>query len=491
MKKIKVLLVASELTPFAKVGGLADVVGALPKGLKELGIDARIVIPKYGVIDEEKYELKKIVEEIEVPFKNNKEKIAIWKAPLPGSSVPVYLIDHPEYLGENDIYYGDVGGNFAKETRRFTFFARSVLEIFEPLKWTPEIIHCHDWHASILIPLMKILHSKEGDYKDFPTLLTIHNLAFQGKYPPEKVFESLEVSEEDWPTLKERFGKNKDINYLQQAILNTDIINTVSPTYAKEILTEEFGEGMEETLEKRKDNLHGILNGIDRDRFNPETDTQIDVNFSLKEIDNKYENKIHLQKEVGLPEDKDVPVISMVSRLTDQKGLDLILEIIDELASKDVQMIFLGTGDESLEIKLKEASEKHPTKIAARIEFDATLAQKIYASSDLFFMPSRFEPCGLGQMISMRYGTVPIVRATGGLKDSVQNYNPQSGTGTGFVFQNYKSDELLAVTKKSLKIYKDKESWKKLVENCMNQDFSWAQSAKKYIELYEKTLTSK
>ncbi|MBU2235832.1 glycogen synthase [Patescibacteria group bacterium] len=491
MKKIKVLLVASELTPFAKVGGLADVVGALPKALRQLGVDARIVMPKYGVIDEEKYELKKVVKEIKVPYKNKEEAIAIWKATLPGSSVPVYLIDHPEYLGENDIYYGDIGGNFAKETRRFTFFARSVLEIFGPLKWTPDIIHCHDWHASILIPLMKILHSKEKDYQDFPTLLTIHNLAFQGKYPPEKVFKNLGVTEDDWPTLKERFGKNNDINYLQQAILNSDNINTVSPTYAKEILTEEFGEGMEETLAKRRGDLYGILNGIDRDRFNPETDTQIKINFSLKTIEKKGENKLYLQKIVGLPENKDIPVIGMVSRLTDQKGLDLILEIIDELATLEVQMVFLGTGDKALEDKLEESTQKYPRKIAARIEFDAVLAQQIYAGADLFFMPSRFEPCGLGQMISMRYGTVPIVRATGGLKDSVVNYNPQSGTGTGFVFQNYESSELLAVTKKSLKMYEEKEFWKKLVASCLNQDFSWAQSAQKYIELYEKSLTSK
>lgn len=491
MKKIKVLLVASELTPFAKVGGLADVVGALPKGLKDLGIDARVVMPKYGVIDEEKYELKKVIDEVKVPFKKREESIAIWKADLPGSSVPVYLIDHPEYLGENGVYYEEEGGNFSKETRRFTFFARSVLEIFDSLKWVPDVIHCHDWHASILIPLIKILHGKEKDYQDFPTLLTVHNLAFQGKYPPEKVFENLGVSEEDWPTLKERFGKNSDINYLQQAILNSDIINTVSPTYAKEILTEEFGEGMEKTLIKRKDDLFGILNGIDRDRFDPETDKQINTNFSAKSPEKKFDNKIHLQKIFNLPENKVIPVIGMVSRLTDQKGLDLILEIIDEIADNDVQMVFLGTGDEDLEKKLEETTKKHPTKIAVRIGFDAKLAQEIYAGSDLFFMPSRFEPCGLGQMISMRYGTVPIVRATGGLKDSVQNYNPQSGTGTGFVFQNYESAELLAVTKKSLKIYNEKEAWNKLMMNCLNQDFSWEQSAKKYIELYEKALKSK
>jgi starch synthase len=491
MKKIKVLFVASEITPFAKVGGLADVVGALPKALKQLGIDVRVIMPKYSVIDEKKYGLKKIVDQVSIPFKNKREDVSIWKTNLPNSSVPVYFVDHPEILGENDIYYSDIGGDFAKETKRFTFFARSVLELFGPLKWTPDVIHCHDWHASILIPMAKILHSKEKERPDFPTLLTIHNLAFQGKCSPEKVFDKLGVTEKDWPTLSERFGKNNDINFLQQAILNSNIINTVSPTYAKEILTKEFGEGLEATLAKRKEDLYGILNGIDQEHFNPATDPQIKVNYSAGEIAKKTENKILLQSTVGLPENKDIPVIGMVSRLTDQKGLDLILEIIDGLATLEVQMVFLGTGDAALEQKLKEETKKFPDKVAAVIGFKADLAQEIYAASDLFFMPSRFEPCGLGQMIAMRYGTVPIVRATGGLKDSVQNYNPQVGTGTGFVFQNYSSDELLAVTKKSLQIYKDKNSWQRLVANCMNQDFSWTQSALKYIELYEKSLKTK
>ncbi|MFA6272734.1 MAG: glycogen/starch synthase, partial [Patescibacteria group bacterium] len=265
----------------------------------------------------------------------------------------------------------------------------------------------------------------------------------------------------------------------------------VSPTYAKEILTKEFGEGLEETLAKRKEDLYGILNGIDQEHFNPATDPQIKINYSIKDIEKKYENKLILQKAVGLPENKDIPVIGMVSRLTDQKGLDLILEIIDELATLEVQMVFLGTGEAVLEQKLKAEAEKHPEKVAVVIGFNADLAQEIYAASDLFFMPSRFEPCGLGQMIAMRYGTVPIVRATGGLKDSVQNYNANLGTGTGFVFQNYESTELLAVTKKSLQIYKDKSLWKKLVINCMYQDFSWNQSALKYIDLYEKSLNSK
>ncbi|MFA6525137.1 MAG: glycogen/starch synthase [Patescibacteria group bacterium] len=491
MKKIKVLFVASEITPFAKVGGLADVVGALPKALKQLGIDVRVIMPKYGVIEEKKYGLKKIVDSVSIPFKNKEENISIWKTNLPNSPVPVYFVDHPEILGENGIYYGDIGGDFGKETRRFTFFARSVLELFGSLKWTPDVIHCHDWHASIMIPMIKILHSKEKERPDFPTVLTIHNLAFQGKCSPEKVFDKLGVTEKDWPTLSERFGKNKDINFLQQAILNSNIINTVSPTYAKEILTKEFGEGLEETLAKRKEDLYGILNGIDQEHFNPATDPQIKINYSIKDIEKKYENKLILQKAVGLPENKDIPVIGMVSRLTDQKGLDLILEIIDELATLEVQMVFLGTGEAVLEQKLKAEAEKHPEKVAVVIGFNADLAQEIYAASDLFFMPSRFEPCGLGQMIAMRYGTVPIVRATGGLKDSVQNYNANLGTGTGFVFQNYESTELLAVTKKSLQIYKDKSLWKKLVINCMYQDFSWNQSALKYIDLYEKSLNSK
>jgi len=363
------------------------------------------------------------------------------------------------------------------------------MEIFGPLKWQPDIIHCHDWHVGILPALIKILNKQDpGNYPDFTTLLTIHNLAFQGKYVPKDVFSMLEIKESDWPTLKERFGKKKDLNYLQQAILNSDLINTVSPTYAHEILTSQYGENLESTLKKKSKILTGILNGIDTDRFNPATDPEIKANYSPKNFAPKQENKSDLQQSVNLPINSDVPVIGLVSRLTDQKGIDLICQIIEELATLEIQLVFLGLGSKFLEKELKKATKKHPKKIAAQLKFDAHLAQQIYAGSDIFLMPSRFEPCGLGQMIAMRYGTVPIVRATGGLKDTVQNYNFKTQTGTGFVFQNYKSLELLATIKKALAVFSDQNSWNKLIQNSMSQDFSWLHSAQKYFTLYQKAL---
>lgn len=491
MSRTKVLFVAAELTPLAKVGGLADVIGALPKALAQLGVDVRIAIPKYGIIDEKKYALKKVVPSIKFSFHNKLESFAIWKAKLPKSSVPAYLIDHPDFLGENGVYYEKdaSSGGTLKECRRFTFFVRAVMEIFEPLKWQPDIIHCHDWHVGIFPALIKIFHQKDPkQYPDFTTLLTIHNLAFQGRYSPEDVLSMLELEEEDWPTLKIRTDNNKNINYLQQAILNSDLINTVSPTYAREILTSEFGEKLEPTLKKEKELLSGILNGIDVDHFNPKTDPEIEANYSADDFSKKLDNKLALQKRLKLTENPEIPVLGLVSRLTDQKGIDLICQIIDELATLDIQMVFLGLGSADLEKKLAAAGKKYPKKVSATIGFDAGLAQQIYAGSDIFLMPSRFEPCGLGQMIAMRYGTVPIVRATGGLKDTVQNYNPQSRSGTGFVFQNYKAAELLATIKKSLKIYNDKRAWNKLIENSLRQDFSWTNSAQKYIKLYQKAL---
>ncbi|PIY96884.1 MAG: starch synthase [Candidatus Kerfeldbacteria bacterium CG_4_10_14_0_8_um_filter_42_10] len=491
MSKIKVLFVAAELTPLAKVGGLADVIGALPKALAQLKVDVRIVIPKYGIVDEKKYKLKKVATDFTVPFKGKEEKAALWKTTLPGSAVPVYLIDHPEFLGENGVYYEKdaSSGGTPKECRRFTFFVRATMEIFGPLKWQPDIIHCHDWHVGILPALIKILNKQNPERSpDFTTILTIHNLAFQGKYVPDDVFSLLEIKENDWPTLKERFGKNQDLNYLQQAILNSDLINTVSPTYSHEILTPEYGENLESTLQKKAKILTGILNGIDTDRFNPATDPEIKLNYSLKDFIKKKENKQDLQQSVQLPPNPDIPVVGLVSRITDQKGIDLICQIIDELATLEIQLVFLGLGSKPLEQTLEKEAQKYPKKIAVRLAFDAHLAQQIYAGSDLFLMPSRFEPCGLGQMIAMRYGTVPIVRATGGLKDTVQNFNPQTKTGTGFVFQNYESQELLATIKKALTVFSDQNSWNKLIQNSMSQDFSWLHSAQRYLALYQKAL---
>lgn len=473
---MNILFATAELTPLAKVGGLADVAGALPKALKKLGVDIRIVLPKYGIIDEKKYPSELIAKDISVTVGQNQELINIYQTTLPNSKVIVYLIDNQKYLGENGIYFEKTAfcGSFA-EIKRFLFFSSAVLKLPETIDWQPEIIHCQDWHTAIISLLLK-LKTKNQKPK---TLLTIHNLANQGKWNAQEIldFLKLDVSSE-----------NQEINIFKQGILLADLINTVSPTYAQEILTPKYGEGLEKILQKRKKDLSGILNGLDIERFNPRTDPNIYQNYSAETIERKLENKLALQKELNLEVNRDTPLFGLISRLTEQKGIDLILEIIDQIVALGGQMIFLGTGLDKYENGLKKAAEKYPKQISSHLKFDALLAQKIYAASDIFLMPSRFEPCGLGQLIAMRYGTIPIVRETGGLKDTVR---PQKkilfwqNQGTGFVFKKTNSQELLKTIKQALNFFKNRQEWRKLQIRVMQQDFSWQKSARKYLQLYQ------
>lgn len=489
MSKIKVLLVAAELTPLAKVGGLADVIGALPKALIKLGVDVRLVIPKYGIVDEEKYPLKKVAGNVTVPFNGLSEKVTIYETPLPDSEVPVYLIDHPEYLGRNGVYFETDAspGGTDQEAKRFTFLARSSLEIPKALNWQPDIIHCHDWHVGMVPILVKILAKKSDKFKNIKTLLTIHNLEYQGLYKAKTIFKALGINKKDHPTLSQQ--QKGQINSLHQAILAADNLNTVSPTYAKEILTPEYGANLDPILQQRADDLIGVLNGIDVDRFNPATDKNIIANYTTGDSTGKKQCKEDLQKKCSLSVDAEVPILGIVSRLTDQKGIDLIYEIADDLAKEKMQFILLGTGDPKLEKMMSEFTSKYPDKVYAKIEFNAAFAQQIYAGSDIFLMPSKFEPCGLGQMIAMRYGTIPVVRATGGLKDTVVDYNEQTDSGDGFVFDSYDGQEFLVAIKRSLKLYQEQEKWYKLVKGVMEKDFSWSSSAKKYLDLYNQVIS--
>jgi len=484
MKKLKVLFIAAELNPLAKVGGLGDVTGALPKALRTEGIDVRIVIPKYGSIDDKKYPSKKIADNVTVPFNNKKESIALYETPLPGSEVPVYLIDNLTYLGQNGIYFetAELSDNKNREAERFTFLARSSLSIFGALNWFPDVIHCHDWHAGMAPVLVKTLAKTNPLLKKIKTLLTIHNLEYQGWYNAETVLDALGIAEKDHPALSQQ--KKGYLSSVRQGILTSDHLNTVSETYAKEILTKEFGNGLEDDLIARADRLTGIVNGIDVDRFNPETDSHIAAQYSLTNIEGKKKCKAALQKKCELEVNETLPIFGIVSRLVGQKGLDLIYKIADQMMNEDLQFVLLGTGDPKLEKLMQKIAITYPRKASVRIEFDTAFAQQIYAGSDVFLMPSRFEPCGLGQMISMRYGTLPIVRATGGLKDTVQDYSSADNSGDGFVFDAYESKELLKAIQRALKLFQNQESWYTVVRRVMQKDFSWNASAKKYIKLY-------
>lgn len=540
--QIKVLFVAGELTPMAKVGGLADVVGSLPKALKKLEVDVKIVIPKYGIIDEKKYLLKKIASDIKIPFYDQEELVNIYSTFLPDTQnqVEVFLIENLKYLSKGGIYFtADASSSGAlNECQRFVFFTKCVAEIFSNnpapfnkkinvvrkiflmllhlysklqntrercgINWQPDIFHCHDWHTGFLPLLIKIQSANLQTTRK--TLFTIHNFAYQGKYNSQKILKMLNLKETDWPTLKER-TKNQfeDLNAVQQAILNADLINTVSPAYAQEILTPEFGEKLENDLQKRKIDLSGILNGIDTAFFNPLTDLNLIKNYGLemsneKILENKKENKNYLQKICNLKINSNTPLIGLISRVAEQKGFDLIIEIFDKLMTLDLQFVLLGLGDPKMEKILTQLALKYPDKFSCNLKFDAKLAQQIYAGSDIFLMPSHFEPCGLGQMIAMRYGAAPIIRATGGLKDTVSNVKCQKPAlnliegsnvkcqGKGFVFEKYEANEMLNSIKEALELYKNKNAWQEIIIHNMKQNFSWENSAKEYLKLYKKII---
>ncbi len=497
--QLKILFVAGEITPMAKVGGLADVIGALPKALKKFGVDVKIIIPKYGIIDEKKYPLKKIASNIKIPFYNQEELINVYSTFLPETQnqIEIYLIENLKYLSHGEIYFTpDASSSGAlNECQRFNFFTKCVADFFlnKKINWQPNIFHCHDWHTGFL-PLLTKIQSSD---KQIKTLFTIHNLAYQGKYNPKEIFKMFNLKEENWPTLKKR-TKNQfeDLNAVQQAILNADLINTVSPTYSQEILTKEFGEGLENDLKQRKNAIFGILNGIDTTFFNPATDLNLIKNYGLKMsneqlFENKQENKSYLQKICTFKIDSKIPLIGLISRIADQKGFDLIIKIFDQLMEQNLQFVLLGAGDLKIEKKLAVLALKYSDKFSCNFKFDAKLAQQIYAGSDIFLMPSHFEPCGLGQLIAMRYGTIPIVRKTGGLADTVKNYELRVtgyNLGIGFVFEKYDANKMLNSINKALKIYKNKKEWKKIIIHDMKQNFSWECSAKKYLKLYQRLL---
>ncbi|MBU1148561.1 glycogen synthase [Patescibacteria group bacterium] len=478
-QKLKIIFASSELTPIAKVGGLGDVAGALPIALKNLGQDIRVIIPKYGVIDTKKYPAEKIINNIPVQLGDEIKKINLWQSKIPGSDVIVYLIENQEFLGDGEIYFEKsamVGSFF--EIKRFLFFSQAVLSIFDKLKWWPDILHCQDWHTGIIPALLKQKKKEDPRFQAIDNVFTIHNLANQGKWDAKEIIDFLKV---DYLTPV----TNGELNLIQLGILNADLINTVSPTYAQEILTSEHGEGMEKDLQQRKEDLFGIINGIDMNRFNPTTDPDLKVNYSTNNIEEKMANKLELQKLANFKQNTEKPLFGLVSRLTNQKGIELIGEIIEPIVKLGGQFIFLGSGSPQYEKILTEAQVKFKNDVFTTIGFDATLAQKIYAGSDLFLMPSRFEPCGLGQLIAMRYGTLPIVRATGGLKDTVIDAGADLEGGMGFVFEEYNSKQLLKKAQEAVALFKDRDKWVKIMTRGMVADFSWKKSSQEYLKLYQ------
>jgi len=472
---MKVLFVASEAYPFIKTGGLGDVVYALPKALRKLGIDARVIIPKYS--------------NIPLAFKSCMENIASfdvevgWRKQFCGlehlmyDGVPYYFVDN-EYYFKRPHIYGDYD-----DGERFSFFSKAILEAIKYMgDFKPDIIHCNDWQSAVVPILLKDKYSEEALYSEIKSVFTIHNLQYQGMFPKGALYDLLNL---DWKYYNENEMKFYDaISFMKAGIVFADAVTTVSKTYAKEIQTPFYGERLDGLLSERASSLYGIVNGIDYELYNPKVDKKIFYNYDVLDIKQKVKNKLKLQEKLGLPVSEDIPMIGIVTRLVKQKGLDLIVEKLQELLSLPVQVVLLGNGDGYYEDIFQYYASIYPSRISSNIIFDDALAQQIYAASDMFLMPSLFEPCGIGQLIALKYGSIPITRETGGLKDTITPYNKYTGKGNGFSFNNYSGIELLETINRAIDLYKDKTSWSKLVHNAMSSNNSWENSAKNYMKLY-------
>jgi starch synthase len=477
---LNILIVASEAHPFIKTGGLGDVIGALPVALNDLGADVRVVIPNYRDIKKEIKENLKYIDNFTVNVGWRNQYCGILEYEHEG--VKFYLLDNEYYFNRGGLYgYYDDGEKFA-------FFDRAVLEFVKHIDWVPDILHCNDWQTGMVPVLLKLEYSKEEKFKNMKTMFSIHNLFFKGMFDPKVLPELFGYDYESFNNGSlEHYGA---VSFLKGGINYADKVTTVSKSYAEEIKTPEYGEQLEGLLRYRSSVLEGIVNGIDYKEYNPEEDKYIYSTYSVNDLENKKINKEELQKELGLTVNKDVPMVGLVSRLTHQKGCDLIINILEELLKEDIQVVVLGTGDYMYEESFKSFQGRYPNKISANIKFSNELAHKIYAASDMFLMPSLFEPCGLGQLIALRYGSIPIVRETGGLKDTVTPYNEYDETGNGFGFKNYRFEELLNIIKYALKIYENKDKWNNIVRQAMSADNSWEKSAKEYIEIYNKLITN-
>lgn len=476
---MNILFATSESYPFMKTGGLGDVVYALPKALRRLGIDIRVIMPKYTKISKE--------------YSDKMEKVAEYNVQVGWRNQYCGLL-HQEYNGisfyfiDNEYYFkrGSAYGDF-DDGERFSFFSKAILEAIKYIDdFTPDILHCNDWHTAIAIPLLKEHYKNDSRYNNIKTVYTIHNLKYQGLFAKEMLGELLNLGMEYFSEDKLKYYSA--ISFMKGGIIFADRVTTVSPTYAEEIKTEYYGEGLNGLLRSSDCNLHGILNGLDTDLNNPIIDKNLFVNYDENNVIGKEKNKESLQELLNLPKNKDIPMIGMVTRLEEQKGIDLIREVIEELLREDIQLVILGTGDQRYEDMFKFFAWKYPNKISANIYFDASLAQKIYAASDMFLMPSKFEPCGIGQLIALKYGSIPIVRETGGLNDTVHSYNEYTGKGNGFTFKNYNSQDMLYTIKRAINFYYNKDIWNKLITTAMKEDFSWNKSAQEYIQMYRKVL---
>ncbi|MBO0777536.1 MAG: glycogen synthase [Ktedonobacteraceae bacterium] len=477
---LKILILAAEIVPFAKVGGLADIVGALPKALQALGHDVRLVMPRYRQVDKQRFHLETILDAVPVSMGTYQTEVAICQGSI-GDHIPVYLIDAPRYFDRENIY------GYTDDGERFILFCRASLEAARALDWTPDIVHCNDWHTGIVPNWMHTIYRDDPFFANTATVHTIHNLAYQGIFG-YRLLEVAGVATNGflYPQIAELAHV---VDLMARGILFADAVTTVSERYAQEILTPTFGERLDHLLRSRRDRLFGILNGIDYQETDPATDRYIHTHFDIQSLDARAENKTDLQQYAKFPVNPEIPIISMISRLADQKGLDLVAQIMQPLLSQGVQFVVLGVGDQHYHELFQNLAARYPEQVAVFLTFNTELAQRLYAGSDMFLMPSRFEPCGTSQMIAMRYGCVPIVRSVGGLADTVREYDPATGEGNGFTFTNYDPWELFAAIVRAIALYRFKNTWRKIQKHGMMADHSWRNSAARYVEIYHNALT--
>lgn len=472
---MKVLFVTSEALPFMASGGLGDVAGSLPYALRRRLIGCRVVMPLYDGIRQELKDSLKFVTSFSVPVAWRRQYCGVFEAHVNG--VIYYLIDNQYYFKREGIY-----GHY-DDAERFAYFSRAVLEMLPYIDFHPDIIHCNDWQSALTPVYYSTLYADREGYKGIKTILTIHNIQYQGTYGHEILSDVLGFPEQDMPLL----DYDGDVNFMKGGIECANAITTVSPSYAQEILDPWYSHGLDPILRERSWKLHGILNGIDTVGYDPETDPALFANYSAKDFKDKVKNKTGLQEYMGLPVREDVPMIGMVTRLVSHKGLDLVKAVLDELLSTtDVQFVVLGSGDWQYENFFREMAARYPDKMAIRIGFVPDLSRKIYGASDIFLMPSKSEPCGLSQMIALRYGSVPIVRETGGLRDSIQDSGDNEGNG--FTFASYNAHDMLHTIRRALEGYANPKGWKVLVKRAMDCDYSWGRSANEYIRLYKQIL---
>jgi len=477
---MRIAFVSPEVVPFAKTGGLADVSGALPKALARLGMEVVVVMPRYKAVDIKKFGLKDTKLKVSAPVDKETVEAKLYEGGLPGG-VKVYFLDVPRYF-DRDQLYGTPTGDYPDNAERFTWFSKAVPGVLKAVGFSPDIVHVNDWQSGFVPLFLKAFHKDDPLLGGAATVLTVHNMGYQGTFWAEDMHLTGLGWEYFTPSGIEFYGK---MNVMKAGLIYSDVINTVSKGYSKEIQTPEYGCGLDGVLRARSADLYGIVNGIDYDEWDPETDKDIAVNFSQGDIKGKQANKKALQKELGLTQGK-APLFGIITRLADQKGLDILSESLDEMMEMGVQLALLGTGEEKYHTLFSNLAKKRPKQVSVTLGFDGKLAKRIYAGSDAFLMPSRYEPCGLGQLISLRYGTVPLVRKTGGLADTVKNYNPKTGKGNGFVFTEYSSKAFLRSVKAALAAYDDKDVWNKLIGQGMAEDHSWESSARDYVKLYEK-----